>query len=99
MTLFDLSNDEQCLICNALEYFQRDVDDGEDLTSGGEPVASSEIDALLQKLTAPTLKPLLPVLTQSRVKKYTLPPRFWGLSDADAAIVAERNEDGRHPIG
>ncbi len=45
-----LTTDDLLLIINALEYFQRDVDDGEDLTSGGEEVDSTDIDKLLELL-------------------------------------------------
>lgn len=47
-----LTDDDLMLICNALEYFQRDVDDGEDLVSGGEPVESTDIDVLLELLAS-----------------------------------------------
>lgn len=50
MPLVLLSDDELALIVNALEYFQRDLDDGEELTSGGAPVESNEIDLLLAVL-------------------------------------------------
>ncbi len=45
-----LTTDDLLLIINALEYFQRDVDDDEDLTSGGEEVDSTDIDKLLELL-------------------------------------------------
>ncbi len=48
--MITLTTDEIALIITALEYFQRDIDDGEELTAGGEPVATEEIDALVRRL-------------------------------------------------
>ena len=40
------------VIITALEYFKRDIEDGEELLAGGIPVEPYEIDEIIRKLEA-----------------------------------------------
>lgn len=48
----ELTDDDITIIITALEYFQRDLEAGDELTAGGLPVSSSEVDAIIAKLEA-----------------------------------------------